>query len=308
MELRHLRYFATVAEEKTFSRASARLRISQPAVSRQIKDLEEELGVSLFVRNGQSVSLTPAGEAFLAHARDVLRRATKAAEEMKTFQKKTTEKLSIGYIAPVLAGTLTPALRCFEQKHPKVELDLVELTPQDQVEALRSGRIDVAFIGNACPALQSEFDLAVLQKILLQAVLPDNHHLALRKELKLTELADEPFVGFSERTLPGRNDTICTACQEAGFTPAIRYQAESLSAALALIAAGKGVTLMPEEVSRMPHTQTVFIRLQGLAPHVTSVAASSKGNDRSVINDLIACCREAAVPVVPQVRAKTKRR
>ncbi|HWF20311.1 MAG TPA: LysR substrate-binding domain-containing protein, partial [Verrucomicrobiae bacterium] len=280
MELRHLRYFATVAEEKTFSRASARLRISQPAVSRQIKDLEEELGVSLFIRHGPTVSLTPAGEAFLAHARDVLRRAARAAEEMKTFQKNTAEKFSIGYIAPVLAGTLTPALRCFEQKHPQVELNLVELTPPDQIEALRSGRIDVAFIGNACPALQSEFNLAVLQEIQLQAVLPDNHHLALRKELKLTELADEPFVGFSERALPGRNDTICGACQEAGFTPAIRFQAESLSAALALIAAGKGVTLMPEEVSRLSHLQTVFVPLNGLAPYITSVAASAKGNTR----------------------------
>ncbi len=294
MELRHLRYFVTVAEEKNFSRASARLRISQPAVSRQIKDLEDELGVKLLVRNGHSVSLTDAGETFLAHAYDLLKRSAAAAGEMKRFQKQPAEKLMIGYIAPVLAGTLTAALRCMEHEAPEVELELLELSPGAQIEALRAQRLDIAFIGNACPEVEQEFTVHPLGKINLQAVLPDNHVLALRKQIKLSELADENFIGFSERTFPGRNDVICAACQKAGFTPRFRQQVDGLSALLALIAAGKGVSLAPEEVQRLPHPQTAFIPLRPPAPFVISVAAHRKDEARPAIAKLLTCCRKSA--------------
>src|SRR5262249_27819188 len=106
MELRHLRYFVTVAEELNVSRASARLRISQPAVSRQLRDLEEELGVALFQRGNSRLKLTPAGQAFLAHARDLLRRSNDAVSEIAAFRPQARSTLKVGYIAPVLA-TLT---------------------------------------------------------------------------------------------------------------------------------------------------------------------------------------------------------
>src|SRR5438094_4789474 len=122
MELRHLRYFVTTAEELNVSRASARLRISQPAVSRQLRDLEEELGVELFQRNKSGLKLTPAGETFLAHGRDLLRRSGDAVKEMAVFQKPARKKLTVGYIAPVLTSILTPALRRFAQQHPDMEV------------------------------------------------------------------------------------------------------------------------------------------------------------------------------------------
>src|SRR5258708_15213615 len=120
MELRHLRYFVTVAEELNVSRASARLRISQPAVSRQLRDLEEELGVNLFHRQKSGFKLTVAGENFLAHARDLLRRSHNAAQAMAAFRKPAKATLRVGYIAPALANLLTPALRDFGQKSPEV--------------------------------------------------------------------------------------------------------------------------------------------------------------------------------------------
>src|SRR5436190_20267994 len=118
MELRHLRYFVTVAEELNISRASARLRISQPAVSRQLRDLEQELGVELFRREKSGLKLTPAGETFLAHARDLLRRRGHAVKQMESYGKHANEIVTVGYIAPVLASTLTPAWRRFPQQHP----------------------------------------------------------------------------------------------------------------------------------------------------------------------------------------------
>ena len=117
MELRHLRYFVTVAEELNISRASARLRISQPAVSRQLRDLEAELGVGLFLREKSGLKLTPAGDTFLAHARDLLRRSVDAVKQMASFGKRAKETITVGYIAPVLASVLTPALRRFSQQH-----------------------------------------------------------------------------------------------------------------------------------------------------------------------------------------------
>ena len=290
MELRHLRYFVTVAEELNISRASARLRISQPAVSRQLRDLEEELGVVLFHRGNSKLKLTDAGDAFLAHARDLLRRSNDAASDMARFRPKVGHKLTVGYIAPVLA-TLTPALRTFGQRHPDVELVLRELAPGDQVEALRSGQIDLALPGNPCAELTKEFEVIELEKIPFEAVLPGDHLLALRKRVALEELKDDPFIGFDDSRFPDRNDMICRACQQAGFIPRLVHRVESLSALLAKVAAGDGVTLAPREVGQLPHPGAVFVPLKPPFPSVVSAAVFRKGGAKPAIVDFLVARR-----------------
>jgi DNA-binding transcriptional LysR family regulator len=287
MELRHLRYFVTVAEELNVSRASARLRISQPAVSRQVRDLEEELGVELFTREKSKLKLTPAGEAFLAHARDLLRRSNDAAKEMAAFRPQAKRTLTVGYIAPVLASTLTPALRTFGQKSPDIEVVLREMTPGEQIKALRNGQIDLALAGNPWPKLTNEFEIVVLDQIPVEAVLPDNHLLALRKRIGLPELGEETFIGFDEYQFPGRNDVLCAACQEAGFTPRLRYRVESLSALLAKVAAGAGVTLTPREVGQLPHPGAVLVPLKPPIPSVKSAAVFRKGEPKPALVDFM---------------------
>lgn len=291
MELRHLRYFVTVAEELNISRASARLRISQPAVSRQLRDLEEELRVSLFRRESSGLKLTPAGDAFLAHARDLLRRSGDAVKQMAAFSQPAKETLTVGYIAPVLSSILTPALRRFSQAHENAEISLRELNPGEQVKSLRAGRIDLALLGNPCAEIEHEFTVTVLMRIPFQAVLADNHRLALRKRISLSELEGEPFIGFSEEIFPGRNAAICTGCQTAGFTPLFRYYVESLTALPALVAAGKGVTLAPAEVSQLAHPQAVFIPLAPPAPSVLSAAARRKDDPNPLLRELLECCQ-----------------
>jgi DNA-binding transcriptional LysR family regulator len=286
MELRHLRYFVTVAEELNISRASARLRISQPAVSRQLRDLEEELGVALLHRGNSKLKLTDAGEAFLAHARDLLRRSNEAASDMARFGPRARRKLTVGYIAPVLA-TLTPALRTFGQRQPEVELVLREMTPGDQVKALRAGHIDVALPGSPCPELAKEFEIVELEQIPFEVVLPGDHLLALRKRVALAELKDDPFIGFDESRFPGRNDLICRACQKAGFTPRVVHRVESLSALLAKVAAGDGVTLAPREVGQLPHPGAVLIPLKPPFPSVSSAAVFRKGEAKPAVVDFL---------------------
>jgi DNA-binding transcriptional LysR family regulator len=252
VELRHLRYFVTAAEELNISRASARLRVSQPAVSRQIHE---------------------------------------ATAHMSTFRKQSMKKLTVGYIAPALANILTPALRRFERNNAETEIVLKEMTPDEQVKALRDGRIDLALPGNPCSELGKEFQVTVLRRIPFHAVLPDNHLFANRKRIALSELKDETFVGFSENIFPGRNASICAACQQAGFTPRIRHQMESLSALLAMVAAGRGVTLAPAEVSQLPHPQAVFVALKPPAASVASAAAFRNGDKNEALLELLALCK-----------------
>lgn len=308
MELRHLRYFVTVAEEMNISRASARLRISQPAVSRQLRDLEEELHVALFLREKQGLKLTSAGQAFLAHARDLLRRSGNAVKQMAEFNEPAKEALTVGYIAPVLSSMLTPALRSFLQTHPKADVALREMTPGEQVKELRADRIDLALLGNPCPELEREFLVTVLAHIPFRAVLPDNHLLALRKRIALSELDGEPFIGFAEEKFPGRNDAICAGCQAVGFTPRLHHHVENLTALLALVAAGKGVTLAPAEVSQLAHPQAVFIPLKPPVPSVVSAAAQRKDNTNPLLKELLECCRNGAASTKrARLRSRTLR-
>ncbi len=308
MELRHLRYFVTVAEELNISRASARLRISQPAVSRQLRDLEEELRVELFRREKSGLKLTPAGTAFLAHARDLLRRSGDAVKQMTAFSEPAKASLTVGYIAPVLTSILIPALRRFSQQHPKVEIVLREMTPGEQVKSLRARKIDLALLGNPCPAIESEFQVTILKRIPFQAVLPDNHLLALRKRIALAELEGEAFIGFAEETFPGRNAAICAGCQVAGFTPHFQYYVEDLTALPAMVAAGKGVTLAPAEVSQLAHPQSVFIPLAPPAPSVISAAAQRKDDLKPLLQELLDCCRNLGKAQRKAIPAASKRR
>lgn len=308
MELRHLRYFVTVAEELNVSRASARLRISQPAVSRQLRDLEDELGVELFQRQSSGLKLTQAGETFLAHARDLLRRSGDAVKQMESFHAPAKQTVTVGYIAPVLSSILTPALRPFSEQHAEVEVVLREMSPTDQLKALREERIDLALIGNPCPEVEREFLVTVLSRIPLQAVLPDNHLLALRKRIALSELEGENFIGFAEEKFPGRNAAICAACQAAGFTPRFSYHVENLTALLATVGSGKGVTLAPAEVNQLPHPNAVFIPIAPPVPSVISAAAQRKGERNPLVKALLDCCRNDATAKSAMSPLRRKRR
>ncbi len=287
MELRHLRYFVTAAEELNISRASARLRISQPAVSRQIKDLEEELGVDLFFRDSVGLRLTPGGEVFLPQAKDILRRSREAVARLEPFRVPSQAPLVVGYITPALASLVTPALRKFDESHPDIRVDLLELSPIDQLAALREKKIDLAFIGNPCPNVAEEFTLVELSRTALAVVVSDHHHLALRKKIRLEELENENFIGFCDQAFPDRNHLLEGVCRQAGFVPRVEQTAQNLSAALALVASGKGVTLMTTEAEHLPHPQAVFVPLQSPTPALVSCLAHRRDDERRELRSLI---------------------
>ncbi len=276
MELRHLKYFVAVAEELNFSRAATKLYISQPALSRQIKSLEDELSVMLFLRSSDGLKLTEAGKVFLEQAKDILNRSNIAVQNLKAHYTDTNESLIIGYIPTILESFLGEALHKFGLTYPQISLRFQEMSPSEQVRALRDGAIDITFMGNPPDALEAEFAVKCVTKVVIDAVLPDTHPLAYQPSINLMELASEKFIGMSEETFPGRNDRIRGVCREAGFTPDLHLFADSHASMIALVAAGQGVAIMPTEAKALPHPKVVFMPLHHPIHYARSAAVWRK--------------------------------
>lgn len=286
MELRHYRYFLAAAEELNISKASRRLNVSQPAMSRLIRDLEDELGAPLFKRERFGIALTPAGETFLSYARQILDLSNEATRVLRN-QPAQAPTVTIGFITSSLGSFFGAALKSIRDAHPGLMVKIHELSPADQIKALHKGQIDIALVGNACGSVQDEFETSVLFEMELDAVLPAGHRLAKRNRVSLKELEDDDFIGYSEESFPGRNQTIINACRVAGFKPALNNHADSLVEVLTLIGAGTGVCLMPADVISLPHPGTVFLPIREKLEPIRFTAAWRRDDDRSVVTELI---------------------
>ncbi|MEM7011926.1 MAG: LysR family transcriptional regulator [Verrucomicrobiota bacterium] len=273
MELRHLRYFVMAAEERNISRAASRLSVSQPAVSRQIRDLEEELGAALFERKSQGLILTDAGETALTHAREVLRQSKAMTDALQAFGSNSkTISLKIGFIPTALPGFLAGGLREFNQTHPDVSVQIFEMNPSEQEKALREGKIDLALLGNACPELKKTYEVEAIRKVPMALALPDDHPLAGRKSLDLAELADDTFLSLDERHFPGRPELLEELFGKAKIAPQVSMKASGLSELLGLVGSGTGVALIPADVVQLPHSGVVFIELK--RPKITLISSA----------------------------------
>jgi DNA-binding transcriptional LysR family regulator len=249
VELRHLRYFAAVAEELHFGRAAQRLGIAQPPLSQQIKSLEEQVGYPLFERKPQ-VRLTPAGEALLEVARRTLAQVEEGINSTRRAGRGEAGKLTVGFAASILTTALPEILRTYRERYPGVELRLRELSSAAQTTALADGRLDVGFVREA---VEPGADL-ICEPILREefvAVLPPQHALARRRQLPLGALADEPFVHFPRVVAPALYDQIADICQRAGFRPRVVQEAQEWLTILGLVEAGLGVSLVPASFCRL---------------------------------------------------------
>ncbi len=270
------------------SRASARLNVSQPAVSRQLRDLEEELGVRLFKRERNGLSLTVAGETAVLHAKDILERSKGLSKTMEPFDGTPNRRIRIGFIPTALTGFLADALRQFNEHHPDISVEIRELMPRPQEEDLRRGDIDLALLGTPCPELRKEFEIKAILKTPLAAVLPDSHRLAGRKSIDLAELSKERFVTLDQKFFPGRPQLMAEMGKRAGFRPDIRFFAEGFSELLGLIAGGAGVAVLPADVAHLPHPRVVFLTLRRPRLSLVSSAAWRKAGEDDVLLELIA--------------------
>lgn len=263
MDLRQLRNFVAVAEELHFGRAAARLFISQPALSFDIKKLEEQLGVQLLLRTNKSVALTPAGQVLLDEARNLLLQAEQARRLTLRSAQGALGRVRVGFVSSMLYQGLPAAVRRFEAEHPGQEVVLQEMNSAEQPQALLRGQIDVglAHRGIVPAGLVSER----LRADPFLCCLPPNHRLAGRERVDLSELRDEPFILFPRNVSPHYHDLIIARCVGAGFSPQIRHEARLWQTIVAMVAHDMGVALLPEPLCRAwsPQVSCVSIEQPG---------------------------------------------
>jgi len=255
VELRHLRYFAAVAEERHFGRAAEVLGIAQPPLSKQLQDLEGELGYALFDRSRRPVELTAAGQTLLTHARALLESLEVAVRETRRAGAGHSGRLTIGYPQSLAYSGLTAILRAFRERSPEVAIEVRELAPADQVEALKRGDLDVGFVRAPLQEPQLASENVRNEKLVL--ALPADHRLAIRERISLGAVAGEPFVFFPRARGPGFFDLLMSFCRDSGFTPHIVQQAPQIDV-LALVAAGFGLSILPESVRELRRADIVL--------------------------------------------------
>lgn len=248
MELRHLRYFVAVAEELHFRVAAERLHIAQPALSQQIRALEDDLGVQLFDRSRRRVRLTPAGSEFLRGARATLEQAEQARRAAVRAQRGEVGRLALGFVGSAVHEVMPRLVRAFREVRPDVELELLALYTPKQAWALQEGQIDVGLL--RIPPLHDHLEVLPVAREPLLAVLPADHPLASEARIPLASLANEDFVFPPRRLSPAIHDRVISLCQEAGFSPRVVQESgesDSDSAAFqslaGMVAAGLGVSL-----------------------------------------------------------------
>ena len=234
MELRHLRYFIAVAEEGSFvTAAQRRLNTSQPSLSRQIRDLEGEVGVTLLERQARGVALTPAGRVFLDHARLALLQVEAATDGARQVAQPKMPVISMGFLVGLEVTWLPHLLRIIREEAPEIEVMLCSQSSPELALALMRGKLDVAFLRPEKQSLGLSFKL--LAKEPLIAVLPAGHRLASRKKLRLQDLAAEIYVS-SARTSPVLQSVIQDYAASAGITLQAKYESENISSAMSLVA------------------------------------------------------------------------
>jgi len=244
MELRHLRYFVAVAEELNFTHAAARLRVAQPALSSQIKDLEQEIEAKLFERRRNGVELTRAGKAFYGRARNIISQAAQAVSEARTAAGTITGSLSLGFLSGLHLNYLAPVIELYRKAHPKVSFDFFQGLNAQQMRAVREGRVDIAFV--TLPTPLDEFAHQVIWRVPFKVVLPTRHRLAKKAKFELGDLRGEDFVFCTRESRPEFYDEFFRQCANAGFRPRIVKEVGGYPTnMLGLISVGLGISVLP---------------------------------------------------------------
>jgi len=266
MELRHLHYFIAVAEELHFSRAAERLCISQPPLSQQIRDLEDDFGVKLFERTKRQVQLTEAGKVFLERSYLVLAQLEQAIAVTQQIGRGEVGQLAIGFVDSAMFTVLPEILRMFRERFPAVELRLQEMTTAQQIQALYDKQIDVGIARAAIsePGLSVE---CLLEESLVLA-LPESHPLSSQTQVSLSTLANESFILFPAKLGPVFYEQIMDLCQQAGFRPKVSQEAVQMQTIVGLVAAGLGIAFVPTTMQNFHRSGVIYKPLQEQIPKI----------------------------------------
>ena len=292
MELRQLRYFVAVAEERHFGRAAKRLRLSQPPLSAQIKGLEEELGVKLFQRSTRQVALTDAGRTFLERAEGILEAVEEAKEAAKGANEGVRGRLEIGFISSATLGLLPPAIRLFRERFGGIEIELRELTSAQQIDALYAGEIRVGLVRLPLRAPGLRFE--PLQEESFVVALPSGHPLEALESVPLEAMVDQPLIFFTRQLMPSLHAQIVELFQRVGAFPIVVQHAVHLQTIVGLVASDVGLAILPEPAERLSREGVVYRSLD--APDATSWVGLARVEDDGslLVENFVRTVREVA--------------
>lgn len=299
MELRHLRYFHAVAETLSFSRAAERLHIAQPPLSRQIRQLEETLGVELIDRESRPIALTAAGKFYYEQTLQVLSRLREIEEGARRLVRRQKTWFSIGFVPSVMCGLLPELIRQFRLVEPDVETGFTELLSIEQAAALKLGRIDVGF--GRLPIDDPDIACVTLLREPMMAALPSAHPLVGCATVGLDALAQESLVVYPARPRPGYADQVLDLFARRGVRPARVSEANEMQTALGLVAAGIGVALVPASACQGRRGSVVFKSVEDLDA-VSPVIMNFRRGDESAV---LARFRTMAEALLPRALAGT---
>lgn len=291
-DLRHLRYFVTVAEELHFGRAASRLGMAQPPLSQQIQRLEQLLAVRLLERTSRRVHLTPAGEVFLVEARRVLAAAEGAVDAAQRVGRGESGTLRVAFAATVMFLALPRIIRTFRADFPRVHLDLREMPTGPQLSGLQTGEIDIGFVREPRP--DPELEIVTVMREPLRIAVHRSHPLAAKATLGVRDLMHEPFVLFPAELAPGLHAQVMALCRDAGFTPKVVEESRELYTSVALVEAGVGVSILPASVEKLGWTGVRYRPIPSAKAETRIAAAWRKDRSRPVIDAFMRVVRGAA--------------
>jgi LysR family transcriptional regulator, benzoate and cis,cis-muconate-responsive activator of ben and cat genes len=294
--LRELEAFVAVAEELSFTRAAARLRLAQPPLSRHIRTLEERLGVRLFERNNRSVALTAAGRTFYAEVREPLLRLQRAGAAAQRASAGETARLEIGFVSSLLSPELTELLREFRVAHPGIQLTLQDRIPAEQLQAIAEGRMDGGFVGLAPTQRLAGLRFIPWKREAVLLFVPNHHPRARERRVWLEAIAQEPMLAIASEAAPAFASKVQGLCRAAGFRPHVVQEASRAQAVVAMVAAGSGVAILPASVQPATGRAVTTLALRDKDATVTYVFAHRMGALPPALQQFIAAVAGSSRP------------
>ncbi|MFW1945031.1 cis,cis-muconate-binding transcription regulator CatM [Acinetobacter guillouiae] len=291
MELRYLRYFVTVVEEQSITKAAEKLCIAQPPLSRQIQKLEEELGILLFERGTRPVRTTEAGQFFYQHAVQILTHTAQATSMAKRISSMNTI-VRIGYVSSLLYALLPQVIYLFRQNNPDIQVELIEHSTKDQIEALKLGKIDLGFgrLRISDPSIKR----ILLYKEKLKLAAHKNHHLAsyIDKGIYLSQIINEPIFSYPATQKPNFSTLIQSIFTELGLVPKDMVEVREIHMALGLVSSGEGICIIPESASEIGMKNLVYIPILDIEAY-SPISLAVRNMDQSpYLPKILECIRQ----------------
>ncbi|MFH2001771.1 MAG: LysR family transcriptional regulator [Planctomycetota bacterium] len=293
MELRHLNYFLVLSEELHFGRAAEKLFIAQPPLSRQIKQLEEELGVPLFKRTKQKITLTSYGDYLQKEAVKIFQHLESVENHIKFLKEGMTGQVKIGYISAVIHSFLPDLLARMKAAFPDINTVLMELNNESQLAALRTGRIDLGFMRR--PESAGDIIIEPLYAETFSLIVAKSHPLAQASQIKLKDLADEPFIGFSSACGRRIIDKITLICRREGFTPRMVHETSQVNTVIRLVEKGLGYSIVPSSIQTSYKPDVAFHNLDSYPEKIELCLAYHPENSTPLCRKLVSLITQPLV-------------